>query len=467
MTILVAHDFQDGTLGNFVNPYASVGGLITVKPDPTLRGEGRVADIHFENFPDSGNFDSNIAIAPAPAFNPGKKLGEELWCGWKFYLDTDGLLPAIRKLCYWGWSNDSWGFQRAFNFVIALVNSVAPPIPAGSQLQWLVNAHLVAADGTLVSSFGPEVPQAGPGTWYGPANVTTKAWHKLKVYQKLNSSFTAQDGILRIWFDDVLLFECVDMHWTDPSWPDDPATYQWVDYRIGEQLNGSAKLVEERYLDNPIFATTEAEVDAYLGSGGSGGVTPPTQVLTTLQVRPSSASIGVGGAQSLTVTALDQFGVSMDVPALTLHTSNVGVADLTDSPLQAVGIGLGTCELWVTAGSVESNHVSTSVVNLAPVLTSLVLGPDAVSGIVAVPSFVNVGAFDQNGAPMNLPPLVNQASNGAVALINGPPQGNSLEIECLQAGIAHVWVTAGELASNKVTVLVSDPRGGKGHHGHK
>jgi hypothetical protein len=462
MTIFAAHDFEDGTLGPF--QVAGVQGVVSVEDDPTPRAQGKVCKIHYENFPEGGNFDCNQAIAPTN--NPGRKLGEDLYCGWRFFLDTDGTEPAIRKFNYWGWSNAGWGFPHAFNLVISSANSVLAPIPPGSPIQFLISAHLVAQDGTQVGCFGPGEGNAGPSTWYGPL-ISLKAWHEIIVQLKPNSDFVTQDGILRIWFDGVLIFESTDMHWTDPSWTDDPATYQWVDYRIGQQVNGSAKLIEDRYLDSLIFATTKAEVDTFLAGGGGTTPPPPTQVLTTLQLRPTSAAPGVGGTQLLTATALDQFGVVMDLPTLSLHSSNTGIATVTDSPLQINGIAPGTCEAWVSSGAIESNHVSVSVTNPAPVLTSLVLAPTAVSAIANTPSYVNVGAFDQFGASINLPVLINQASNGAVAVINGPPQGSRLEIDPLQVGTAHVWVSSGSIVSNKVTVLVSDPRGGKGHHGHR
>jgi len=465
MTIFAAHDFEDGTLGPF--QVAGVQGVVSVGDDPTPRAQGKVCKIHYENFPDGGNFDCNQAIAPKDANNPGRKLGEDLFCGWRFFLDTDGYAEnCIRKLNYWGWSNDSWGFQHQFNLVVSSVNSVATPVPPGTPLQFLISAHLTGQDGSNIGSFG-SAGNAGPGTWYGPTNLTLKTWHEIIVQVRPDSAFGAGDGIFRLWFDGVLIFESTTMKFTSADWTDDPATYQWVDYRIGQQVNGSTKMVEDRYLDSLIFATTKAEVDTFLAGGGGTTLPPPTQVLTTLQLRPTSAAPGVGGVQLLTATALDQFGVVMDLPALSLHSSNTGIATVTDAPLQINGIAPGTCEAWISSGAIESNHVSVSVTNPAPVLTSLVLAPTAVSAIANTPSYVNVGAFDQFGASMNLPVLTNQASNGAVAVINGPPQGSRLEIDPLQVGTAHVWVSSGSIVSNKVTVLVSDPRGGKGHHGHR
>jgi len=248
------HDFEDGTLGPF--GIAGVQGIVSVVADPTPRASGKVCKIHYENFPEGGNFDCNQAIAPTDANNPGRKLGEELWARWKFYCDTDGTEPAIRKFCYWGWSNAGWGFPHAFNLVIASANSVQAPIPPGTPIQFLVSAHCNRSDGTQLGSFGAQ-GNAGPATWYGPM-ISLKAWHELKVQLIPDTAFGAADGVLRIWFDGVLIFESTTMQFTSPDWLDDPATYQWVDYRVGQQLNGSAKLIEDRYLDDVSFAATEA-----------------------------------------------------------------------------------------------------------------------------------------------------------------------------------------------------------------
>lgn len=462
MTTFAAHDFEDGTLGPF--GVAGVQGTVTVKPDPTGSGHGNVCAIHFENFPEGGNFDCNQAIAPLDANSPGRKLGEDLFCGWQFYLDTDGTQPAIRKFNYWGWSNAGWGFPHAFNLIISSANSVLAPIPAGSPIQFLISAHLVAQDGSQVGGFGPGESNAGPSTWYGPL-ISLKTWHEIIVQLRPNTSFSAQDGILRIWFDGVLIFESTDMHWTDPSWIDDPATYQWVDYRIGQQVNGSAKLIEDRYLDKLIFATTKAEVDAFLAGGGSGG--GGTQVLTSLRLAPTSVSIDQGGTQTLAVTALDQAGQPMALPSLTLLTSG-GFVTL-DAPIGSSitihGVSAGTGSAWVTSGAVESNHVSVAVIApVAPVLTSLSLGPNAVSATVDVPISVRVVALDNHGADIALPLLTFHTSNDAVAAIVSGPNGNQLTISPYQAGIAHVWVSSGAVVSNRVSVFISDPLGGKGHH---
>ena len=196
------------------------------------------------------------------------------------------------------------------------------------------------------------------------------------------------------------------------------------------------------------------------------------QTLSALQLTPVGAGIQTGQQQSLfTITALDQSNASMPVPAgLTIQSTNPSIATVVQSgaSLVVTGLSVGTTQLTVSSGAVTSAAVTLTVsspVTPSPTLTSLVLGPSAISGIAngAVDNII-VGAFDQNGASMAIPALTFNTTNRAVAAIV-QISGNVLRVEAYEAGIAHVWVNAGAVVSNRVTVLVSDPAGGKGHFG--
>jgi hypothetical protein len=89
--------------------------------------------------------------------------------------------------------------------------------------------------------------------------LTAGVWHSLKLHLKINSSYGAADGIMQIWYDDLLIFDHADMKYTDPAWTDFPSNqYVWTDWNVGQQIDGQIATDEYRYLNNTCFADNEA-----------------------------------------------------------------------------------------------------------------------------------------------------------------------------------------------------------------
>lgn len=204
----------------------------------------------------------------------------------------------------------------------------------------------------------------------------------------------------------------------------------------------------------------------WLPAGGGGG---EPAVLTSLALAPVSASVQTGQTTTYTVTAKDQFNASFPVPTgLTITIGNPALASAiqSGSSIIVTGLAAGTTQLSVTSGLVVSPNVSVVVQEPPPpptqTLTSLVLQPGSVACTIPTAGVCQVGAFDQFGAPMSLPVLVYQATNARVAVFT-TLSGNTLTIAPLEAGVTHLWVSSGAVVSNKITVLVSDPTGGKTH----
>jgi hypothetical protein len=119
----------------------------------------------------------------------------------------------------------------------------------------------------VVTSFGPQmvintIPAQSFSTngenIYLPINITAGVWHTLKVELKPNTSFTAKDGVLRVWLDTKLVFDHSDMTWTDPTvWAGaDLSTYTWTAFGFGYQVNANVGVAvdEYRYWDNIVFS---------------------------------------------------------------------------------------------------------------------------------------------------------------------------------------------------------------------
>jgi uncharacterized protein YjdB len=226
-TTLVSHDFEDGTFGQYWNPW---GQGIDVIADPTNSGHGKVARYHY--LADGVNqVDDNKALTPTPKFSIG--LGDSIWFRGDFYLPStviDDPTIAMRKLIYWGLKSS---FPHEFSLILALAGSQLEPIST------VVGPSNLPLDYT-----------------YTGFNVTKGVWHRLEVQLQLNSTFAAQNGILRIWIDRALVYDRTNMRWTDPAWTEDPSTYRWETWGVGYQAQMHIAYDEYRYWDNVAFAKT-------------------------------------------------------------------------------------------------------------------------------------------------------------------------------------------------------------------
>ena len=222
--VYVSHNFEDGTLGPYYNPW---GTAIDVVSDPTGGGHGKVARFHYA----AASADDNKALVPTNGFGIG--LGDSVWFHGDFYLPAtvnDVAGTSMRKLNYWGSINDGYHFREQFGMVLTL---------QGSQLEV---TNTAVGPSNLPSDYT-----------YTPTYITKGQWHTLDVQIKVNSSFAAQDGILRIWLDGAVVYNRTNMRWTDPLWTEDPATYKWEAWGVGYQMQSSSPYDEYRYWDNVSF----------------------------------------------------------------------------------------------------------------------------------------------------------------------------------------------------------------------
>jgi hypothetical protein len=227
--------FEDGTINPFANPWSTA---IDVSSDPMGSGHGKVARVHYAT-DGITQLDDNKGLFPQ---NMSIGAGDSLWFQGDFYLPPDanmtptGTSMVQRKLLYW--KND----QSPHPFAM------------------------------VVNSFGPQMairnlpdPSFEPGgvTWVPTSVVTLTpgAWHRLKVQMRVNSSFTAKDGILRVWLDGVLIFDHTDMTWTDPTvWAGATlGSYSWTNLGFRYQVSAPLPVSEYRYWDNVTFSKTPLE----------------------------------------------------------------------------------------------------------------------------------------------------------------------------------------------------------------
>lgn len=108
------------------------------------------------------------------------------------------------------------------------------------------------------------------------------------------------------------------------------------------------------------------------GCGGGGdAAAPETPKLTSISVSPSSASLGVGQTQSISVEARDQTGQLMTGVVFTWASSNSSVASVASDVAGGVasgvatGLAAGTTNITASSAGVVSNAASLQVIVVA------------------------------------------------------------------------------------------------------
>jgi uncharacterized protein YjdB len=236
---LASSDFESGNITPFSNPW---GAGIDVPSDPTGGGHGKVARYHYATN-GTTQFDDNKALL-AQSTTVSRALGQEIWFQGDFYIDAAARMDASgtnmvqRKLFKFG--GDGISFPHALETELTAF---------GPQFALVIQPQqaFTLAEGTGLLHYIPT----------SVAKLTAGGWHRIKVYQKINSAYGLADGILRLWYDGILMFDRSDMRWSDPTWTDNPSTYVWNSWAAGYQVNSTTAAIDEyRYWDNVIYSTS-------------------------------------------------------------------------------------------------------------------------------------------------------------------------------------------------------------------
>lgn len=223
---------------------------LTVIADPTGSGRGNVVNIPYS----VSEGDDNRDLSPTTGISIG--LGQEIWFQGDVYIDPaarmdfGGSNGVQRKLLYWGPPNLESG-PLGFSLVLS---SFGP--------QFFINKY--PNSGQNNPNFNPEwpYPMYIPYPFPGFPFLTSGAWHTFKVQLRVNSTFAAIDGIVRIWYDGTKFVDQTQVSWTDPTvWAGhSPSEFAFVNFKVGDQIDNAFSGVpasEFRLWDNLSFATTE------------------------------------------------------------------------------------------------------------------------------------------------------------------------------------------------------------------
>lgn len=219
-TLVFSSDFSSGDFTGFqqLTPLRA-----TVIDDPTGSGRGKVAQLQYLRTDTGASADTNISFNWLPS--PGYGLGEHFAFKGEFYIPTPAadMLNAQRKLFYLqkqtGGTATGWFFLKLIGTEMELE---MPKFGGGNDLF----RHLTDA-------------------------FTWDTWHTIEIEVVVNTAVDNNDGILRVWLDDVLVLESTNRQFSTST---NVFNKMMVGQQCQEENVGDTLYDEVRYWDNVQFA---------------------------------------------------------------------------------------------------------------------------------------------------------------------------------------------------------------------
>ena len=225
---LVTHHFDDGTLGGF---YTESGAAVAVVNDPSgLRG-GKVVSIRYQDPGPRADINKQIKFDP-----PNMGLGKSLFFRGYLYFPPGTAnfenIEVQRKILY-----GQGGANNEFSFVLDM---------------------RAAKDGLYIQY--TESGRTIPDTFIGSGPIQMGQWYRIETEVRLQSTLTAQDGIIRVWIDGGLKYEKTNARFMPTNYT---GITNWRSWYVGQQREGSdtggfptveLNIDERRYWDNVAFS---------------------------------------------------------------------------------------------------------------------------------------------------------------------------------------------------------------------
>jgi hypothetical protein len=158
----------------------------------------------------------------------------------------------------------------------------------------------------------------------GSTSVATCAsgeWHSFEIQLTMNSTQSANDGVLRLWINGSLVFSNTAARFTDPAWGASDSQIKWYHYPFGEQAqdDDSARAQEYRYWNNCAISTTR--VGPYINGA-------PTEYVLTAEAQSvaltGQPTADLRAARLLTATVSDAFALTGQAAGLTYAKAVAG-----------------------------------------------------------------------------------------------------------------------------------------------
>jgi hypothetical protein len=232
-TDLPQHDFNNGTLGAFFNPWATG---VDIPDDPTGTGHGKVVRILYEPAPVPGHSSHEAGFGYQSGADH-MRYGRTIWFRGEFYLPSAGSTPKAnhnRKLL------DFLGTSNTGSHA-GMVLHRRDMVLYHSSMDWM-NGILQE---TVWESTG--------------ITLADDAWHTIEVRMTTNSADNVRDGVLEIYMNGAATptYSCTTgLGWITEAYPGG-TFFDW--FGVGYQLTVDADdpvYSEYRYWDNVAFSKT-------------------------------------------------------------------------------------------------------------------------------------------------------------------------------------------------------------------
>jgi Bacterial Ig-like domain (group 2) len=263
-SVLVFHDFNDGTSGSFTVGGTN-GGSVDFPDDPTGSGRGKVARIHYSPTLTNRSDDEHVSWRAGDA---GKiRYGRTIWFKGDVYFPTNPLGDPNwnandgRKVLDWqGQSDDGWttGGARLY-----LGRGPDGTVVGGPM------ALAIEVDAQITIGGVPQGRTVQYFSYFADNLVPSDSWHTIEVRMITNSADGAHDGSLAFWIDNpgptptfqtAATLSFINEAWAPLNHVGVPVVGSYFnDFQQGAQLSNLSPEplnTEFRYWDNMGFSKT-------------------------------------------------------------------------------------------------------------------------------------------------------------------------------------------------------------------
>jgi uncharacterized protein YjdB len=180
-------------------------------------------------------------------------------------------------------------------------------------------------------------------------------------------------------------------------------------------------------------------------------ITPPTPVVTTVTVSPTSASVVAGATTTLQASVKDQNGSVMTGQTVTWSTSNSAAATVNSTGI-VTGVAAGSATITATSAG-KSGTSSITVTAVPAAVTTVTVVPTSASIVAGATATLQATVKDQNGNVMTGQTVTWATNNALAATVN-----SSGVVTGAAAGSATITATsAGKSGASSITVTAVPP----------
>ncbi len=173
-------------------------------------------------------------------------------------------------------------------------------------------------------------------------------------------------------------------------------------------------------------------------------------VLTSIEITPPGATIGIDGTEVFTATALDQFGVEMtDGVEITWSSSDESVGTIDQTGL-FTALAAGTTTITAESGDITAT-VTVTVSAEDPVLTNITVKPSTGTLVVDDSLRFTATALDQNNNDMPVGEVIWTSSDTAVGTIDADGI-----FTALAEGSVTITATSGDVAGTATVTVIAE-----------